>query len=49
MTQTPDTTAYMILAVSVAFGTLALYALSLYVRARNLIKERETLNQLRDE
>ena len=36
---TPDTTAYLGLALVVAFGTMGLYAISLIVRLRNLAKQ----------
>jgi len=43
---TPDTTAYLYLGLTVAFGSVALYVASLFVRVRNLLKEREMLDQL---
>lgn len=46
---TPDTTAYLLLALSVSFGALALYVVSLVMRVRNLAQERATLDQLEAE
>lgn len=46
---TPDTTAYLLLGLTVGIGSVALYVLSLFWRASNLHKERNTLSQIEHE
>jgi hypothetical protein len=46
---TPDTTAYLLLGLSVGLGSVALYVVSLIWRASNLRKERDTLSQIEHE
>ena len=45
----PDTTNYMILGYAVIFGVMFLYALSLYMRRRNLEMDMELLDDVQDE
>ena len=44
---TPDTTRYMVLGFSVAFTVMALYVFSLYIRARNLQRDLNLLDELK--
>ena len=46
---TPDNAAYLFLGLAVALGSVSLYVLSLFLRVRNLRKERDTLDQLERE
>ena len=46
---TPDTTAYLLLGLTVSLGSVSLYVLSLVWRASNLRKERDTLAQIERE
>ncbi|MCC6802945.1 MAG: hypothetical protein IT319_08675 [Anaerolineae bacterium] len=46
---TPDTTAYLVLALVVFFGLLALYIGTLVIRANNLRKDEVTIEQLTSE
>lgn len=46
---TPDTGAYLILALTLFFGIFALYAASLVLRARNLHKDEALVEQLSQE
>jgi hypothetical protein len=45
-TPTPDTSGYMIAGYAVAFIVMGLYVASMYVRSRNLIRDKETLEEL---
>ena len=45
-TPTPDTSGYMIAGYAVAFIVMGLYVASLYVRARNLKRDMETLEEM---
>ena len=47
-TTTPDTTAYLILALILFFGIFALFVGSLALRVRNLHKDDQLLDQLED-
>jgi hypothetical protein len=48
--QTPiETTDYMLFGFSVIFGSMGLYLVSLFVRARNLRRDVETLESLEEE
>ncbi len=49
MPTTPDTTAYLILALALFFGILLLFVGSLALRVRNLRKDDQLLDQLADE
>jgi phosphotransferase system glucose/maltose/N-acetylglucosamine-specific IIC component len=46
---TPDTTAYLLLALGVFFGIVALFIVSMVVRASNLHKDERTIEQLGEE
>ena len=48
-TVTPDTTAYLILALGVFFGILALYIVTLVIRTSNLHKDESTIEQLSED
>ena len=43
---TPDTTRYMVLGFSVSFVVMTLYVFSLYIRARNLLRDLTLLEDL---
>ena len=43
---TPDTSGYMIAGYAVAFIVMAIYAASLYLRARNLNQDMTTLEEM---
>jgi hypothetical protein len=45
-TPTPDTTGYMIAGYAVAFIVMGLYVASIYIRSRNLKRDKETLEEL---
>lgn len=45
-TVTPDTTAYLLLALGVFFGILALFIVSMVIRASNLRKDESMIEQL---
>ena len=45
----PDTTGYLFLALAVFFGLLLLFVGSLAIRARNLRRDEEVVEQLRDD
>lgn len=45
-TVTPDTTAYLLLALAVFFGILALFIVSMVIRANNLRKDAAMIEQL---
>lgn len=45
----PDTSGYMIAGYTVAFIVMGLYALSLYLRKSNLMRDAETLESLQAE
>jgi preprotein translocase subunit Sec63 len=45
----PDTFIYLLLGYGVMFGLLVVYALSWWVRARNLEKDLDTLRSLDDD
>ncbi len=47
-TDTPDTTAYLILALILFFGILTLFVGTLVLRVRNLHKDDQLLDQLED-
>ena len=47
-TTTPDTTAYLILALILFFGILMLFVGTLVLRVRNLRKDDQLLDQLED-
>ncbi len=47
-TDTPDTTAYLILALILFFGILMLFVGTLVLRVRNLRKDDQLLDQLED-
>lgn len=46
---TPDTVSYLVLGLSVFFGLLGLFAISLVVRTRNLRRDEDVIEQLRGE
>ena len=46
---TPDTTAYLLLALVVFFGILALFIVSMVIRANNLRKDESMIEQLSEE
>ena len=46
LTETPDTSGYMIAAYAVAFLVMALYVFSIYLRNRNLRQDLTTLEEL---
>ena len=48
-TAVPDTTGYLILGLVVFFGLLLLYVASLSIRARNLRRDEETIEQLQED
>ena len=48
-TITPDTTSYLVLALSIFFALLGVFVLSMVVRARNLRRDEEVIEQLRSE
>ncbi len=43
---TPDTSGYMIAGYAIAFIVMALYVASIYLRARNLDRDRATLEEM---
>ncbi|HEX9333147.1 MAG TPA: hypothetical protein VF896_14740 [Anaerolineales bacterium] len=45
-TTTPDTSGYMIAGYAVAFILMALYVISIYIRARNLTQDRMLLEEM---
>jgi hypothetical protein len=45
-TPTPDTTGYMIAGYAAAFIVMGLYVASLYIRTRNLKRDKETLEEM---
>lgn len=45
-TPTPDTSGYMIAGYAVAFIVMGIYVASLYVRSRNLQRDKETLEEM---
>ena len=45
-TTTPDTSGYMIAAYTIAFIVMGIYVASLYVRNRNLKRDKETLEEM---
>ena len=45
-TPTPDTSGYMIAGYAIAFIVMGLYVASLVVRARNLKRDMETLEEM---
>ena len=45
----PDTQAYLVLGLVVAFGIIALLISSMVIRHRSLLKDIELLEQLKDE
>jgi phosphotransferase system glucose/maltose/N-acetylglucosamine-specific IIC component len=48
-TVTPDTTGYLFLALGIFFALLGVFVLSMVVRARNLRRDEEVIEQLRSE
>lgn len=42
----PDTSGYMVAGYVIAFATMGIYVLSLYLRSRNLKRDLETLEGL---
>ena len=42
----PDTSSYLIAGYAVAFGVMALYVISLFVRFRNLNRDLSTLEEM---
>jgi cell division protein FtsL len=46
---TPDTSGYMIAGFAVAFITMGIYVISLYIRSRNLKQDIETLESMQVE
>ncbi|MFN8449827.1 MAG: hypothetical protein U0521_14895 [Anaerolineae bacterium] len=45
-TVTPDTTAYLLLALAVFFGIMALFIVSMVIRANNLHKDVDMIEKL---
>jgi vacuolar-type H+-ATPase subunit I/STV1 len=48
-TVTPDTTAYLVLALAVFFGILALFIASMVIRANNLRKDVDMIEKLSED
>jgi cell division protein FtsL len=46
---TPDTSGYMIAGFAVAFITMGLYVISMYIRNQNLQRDLETLEAMKSE
>lgn len=46
---TPDTLNYLIFGMAVIFGLIGVFVVTLYTRHRNLDKDLDVLEQLRDE
>ncbi len=44
----PDTSGYMIAGYAISFITMGLYAISLYIRRKNLNRDLETLESLQE-
>lgn len=42
----PDTSAYMVAGYALSFGVMLLYVLSLFLRTRNLERDRSTLEEI---
>ena len=45
-TPTPDTSGYMIAGYTIAFIIMGLYVASLYIRSRNLQRDKEALEEM---
>lgn len=45
----PDTTNYMIAGYAIAFATMAIYVVSIFIRSRNLDQDLSTLKDLDEE
>jgi hypothetical protein len=45
-TATPDTSGYMIAGFAISFLVMGLYVVSLYLRSRNLHRDREMLEEM---
>jgi hypothetical protein len=44
--QTPDTSSYMVAGYAIAFGVMFLYVASLYIRFRNLNRDRSMFEEM---